>query len=173
MTLHGSSPVTAAVNTSILRLRTNGSGVHNDFSTHQSHDTSSLGEPLIPADSNTQLAVLSIPDLEASITGVEVELLFITGTIGNVRLSVHTEDFTISINNSNGVVISLVILLEEGNGKNNFEFLSNLLEVSNQSRSSSRFSLSKRRLLLILSHKNEFRHIPGRNTNQQRVPEEE
>lgn len=153
MTLHGSSPVTRAVNAGILRLRTDGGGVHDDFSAHQSHDTSSLGEPLIPTNGNAQLAELGIPDLEASITRVEVELLFITRTIGNVGLSVDTENLTISINNSNGVVVSLVILLEERNGKNNIELLSYLLEVSNQSRGGSRLSLSKGRLLLILHNK--------------------
>ena len=140
MTLHGSSPVSSAVNTSVLRLGTDSGGVHDDLSAHQSHDTSSFRVPLIPTNGNAQLAELSIPDLEASITRVEVELLFITRTIGNVGLSVDTENFTISINNSNGVVVSLVILLEERDRENNVKLLGYLLEVSNKSGGRSRFS---------------------------------
>lgn len=167
--MHGSSPVTTAVEAAVLRFAANGGGVHDDFSTHQSHATSTFREPLIPADSNTQLAVLGLPDLEAGITGVEVELLLITRTIGNVGLSVDSEDSTIGINNGNGVVVSLVVLFEERDREDNIKFLSYFLEVSNELRGSSRLSKSKGSLLLILHVKIHKLNILGRNTNQQRA----
>lgn len=86
------------------------------LSTHEGHDASSLGEPLVPADGHSQLAVLGVPHLEATVAGVEVELLLVAGTIGNVGLSVHAKDLTIGIDDGNGVVVGLVVLLEEGDG---------------------------------------------------------
>jgi hypothetical protein len=67
-----------------------------------------------------------------------------------MRLSVNTKIGTISINNGNGVVVCLIVLLEERNGKNDVQFLGYLLEVSNESAGGSGLSKSERRLLLIL-----------------------
>lgn len=121
------------------------------LSAHQSHDTSGLGEPLVPADGDSQLAVLGVPHLETGITGVEVELLLVAGTIRNVGLSVHAQHRSVSINNGDGVVVGLVVLLEEGDGKHHVQLLGDLLEVSNQSAGGSRLSKSERLLLLILA----------------------
>lgn len=122
----------------------------DNLSTHESHDASSFGEPLIPADSHSELAVLGIPHLETSVTGVEVELLLVTGTIGDMGLSVHTKNLAVGIDDGNGVVVGLVVLLEERDGEHHREFLSNLLEVGNQSAGRSRLSKSERLLLLVL-----------------------
>lgn len=121
------------------------------LSTHEGHDASSLGEPLVPADGHSQLAVLGVPHLEATVAGVEVELLLVAGTIGNVGLSVHAKDLTIGIDDGNGVVVGLVVLLEEGDGQHHRELLSHLLEVGNQSAGRGRLGEGERLLLLILA----------------------
>ena len=160
VTLHRASPVTAAVDAAVLRLGADGGRIHclssqprsltDHLSAHESHDTSSLGEPLIPADGDSELAVLGVPHLEAGVTGVEVELLLVAGTIGNVGLSVDTEDLTVSVDDSDRVVVGLVVLLEERDGKHDRQLLGDLLEVSNQSAGGGRLSVGEGRLLLVL-----------------------
>ena len=67
------------------------------LSTHEGHDASSLGEPLVPADGHSQLAVLGVPHLEATVAGVEVELLLVAGSVRDVRLAIDSQDRTVSI----------------------------------------------------------------------------
>ena len=121
------------------------------LSAHQSHDTSGLGEPLVPADGDSQLAVLGVPHLEAGVTRVEVELLLVAGTIGNVGLSVHSQHRSVSVDDGDGVVVGLVVLLEEGDGKHDVQLLGDLLEVGDQSAGGSGLRQSERLLLLILA----------------------
>ena len=68
-----------------------------------------------------------------------------------MRLSVDTQNRSIRINNCNRIVLGLIVLLEEGYGKNHTQFLCNLLKVSNQSARGSGFRKSERLLLLILA----------------------
>lgn len=68
-----------------------------------------------------------------------------------MRLSVDTQNRSICINDCNRIVIGLIVLLEEGYGKNNTQLLGNLLKMSNQSARGSRFRESERLLLLILA----------------------
>jgi len=47
------------------------------------HRTCTLWEPLVPADSDADSGKLRVENLEASVTGIEVELLLVPGRTGH------------------------------------------------------------------------------------------
>ena len=69
--------------------------VEEHVRTLQRHGARRLGEPLVPADPDTQPTVPGGPGPESRVPRVEVELLFVTGTVRNVRLAVDPEHVTV------------------------------------------------------------------------------
>ncbi len=86
-----------------MRLAANGSRIKQQLGPHQRHAAGTLGEPLIPADTDADLGVAGLPDLEAGVTRVEVVLLVVAGAIGNMALAVDTQVAAVGVNDGNTV----------------------------------------------------------------------
>ena len=115
--LHRATPMAAADQRVVLRLAADGGGVHQHLRAHQRHDASRFGEPLVPANRNAKFTVFRVPDLETRVAGAEVELLFVARSIGNVALSVYSQNLSVRVDNGNRVVVGLVVSLVEGDGE--------------------------------------------------------
>ena len=99
MSAHRILPVSGGIKLTIVLLwfRTNRCRIQQHFGTRQRHTTRSLGKPLIPTNSNTDLADTCIPHLESGISRTKIALFLIPGIIGNVRFSVDAHNRTICI----------------------------------------------------------------------------
>ena len=115
--LHRATPMSAADQRVVLRLAADGGGVHQHLRAHQRHDASRFGEPLVPANCNAKFTVFRVPDLETRVAGAEVELLFVARSIGNVALSVYSQNLSVRVDDGNRVVVGLVVSLVEGDGE--------------------------------------------------------
>ena len=164
MALHRATPMPAADQRVVLRLAADGGGIHQHLRAHQSHDACRFGEPLIPANGNAKFTIFRIPDLEARVAWAEVKLLFISRSIGNVALSVYSQDLSVRVDDGNRVVKGLIVSLEEGDGEYHLQFLGHFSEVRNQLAGASRFGLREGRLLLVLELEN------GSKTNLAEIP---
>ncbi len=87
--------------------------VQQHVGTEQRHRASGLGEPLVPADPDPDRAVPRRPGAKAGVAGVEIELLLVPRTIGDVRLSIGAEHLTV-FDDGHRVVVRLSGALEEG-----------------------------------------------------------
>ena len=110
---HGALPVLSGVISGVFRLRADGRGVKEDLRTLQAHGASSLGEPLVPADSHADLRELGVEYLESGVSRSKVELLLVSRSIRNVRFSVQAKVGAISVNNSDGIEECVISSLKE------------------------------------------------------------
>ena len=80
-----------------MRLRADRRRIHQHFGAHQRHRTGRFGEPLIPANADTDTAMARVPDLETGIAGAEVVFLLIAGAIGNMAFAVDAHRAAIGV----------------------------------------------------------------------------
>src|SRR5579862_6507863 len=93
------------------------------------HDPRNLGEPLIPADADTDASESGAPDAESCIAGGEIALLLVAGAVRDVRLAVDAEVAAIRIENRDGIEISVAGALEETDRQHDAELARDRAEV--------------------------------------------
>src|SRR5437899_12868461 len=91
MPWHYALPMRPAIQRRILRLRSDGCGIQQDFRAEKRHAAGAFRKPLVPADSGADPTMGRRPDSEAGIAGIEIELLLVAGAVGNVRFAVKTQ----------------------------------------------------------------------------------
>ncbi len=100
-----------------MRLAADRGRVEQQFRPHQHHRARGFGIPLVPAHADAQRpagrGLRRRPHLEPGIAGAEVELLLVTGTVGNVALAIDALDFAIGADHREAVVIMRPVRLEE------------------------------------------------------------
>ncbi len=112
-----------------MRLTADGRRVKQQLRAHQRHAARALGEPLIPADTDANLGVAGLPDLEAGVAGVEVVLLVVTGAIGDMALAIDTQVAAIGIDDRNGIETRAPTQLEEADRQHHCQLLGQRLKV--------------------------------------------
>src|SRR5689334_6436447 len=97
-----------------MRFGADGGRVEEDLRAHQHHRARRLRIPLVPAypDAERRL-VWAVPDLEAGVAGAEVELLLVTGAVGDVALAIDAGDLPVRPDHGEAVVMVRPVELEE------------------------------------------------------------
>ena len=115
--LHDAVPVVLAVAGDAAR-------VEQELGALQAHDARGLGEPLVPADGDADPPDRGVPDPEARVAGVGVDLLEAAGrALGDVGLPVDAEDAAVGVDDRAGVVVGVVRALEEVDRDDDTELL--------------------------------------------------
>src|SRR5262249_32716279 len=107
MTLHHPPPMTPAVQARSLALRTRGGPVEQDLRPLQGHAARAFGKPLVPADAHADAAVRGGPDAKAGIPGVEIVLLLIAGTIGNMGFAIEADLTSVAVDDHHRIVVRI------------------------------------------------------------------
>ena len=154
MALHRALPARMRVERKIVGLGADGRGVEQNLGALQHHGARGLRVPLIPADADADRAGFGLPRLEAGVAGAEVIFLLIARTVGDMALAVDAEDLAVSIGNRHAVVVARAVLLEEGDGNDELQFLGELLERTHG-----------RMLARRLGHLEPFRVLPRREVD--------
>ena len=128
MALHRALPARMRVEGEVVGLGADGRRVEQNLGALQHHGARGLRVPLIPADADADHAGLRLPRLEAGVAGAEVIFLLIARTVGDVALAVDAENLAVSVGNRHAVVVTRAVLLEEGDGNDELQFLGELLE---------------------------------------------
>ena len=103
-------------------FRTYGRGIQQHLCPHQRHRTGAFGEPLIPANPQTDAAHGGVPHAVAGVTGAEIELLFITNALRDMAFAVVAQDGAIGIDEGAGIEKGRPRLFEIGTGQHHTQF---------------------------------------------------
>ena len=103
MPLHHPAPVrhTIAVQN---RLRANRCRIEQKLCAVQRQAASCLGEPLVPADADTNAALFCIKHGKTAVTRLEVKLLLIKMVVRNMRFAINAKNFPVCINAGDGII---------------------------------------------------------------------
>ena len=97
------------------RLVADGGGVDEHLCALEGHEACSFGIPLVPAYEHAETAYGGVDRVEAEVAGSEVELLVISGIIGDVHLAVFAGYRAVALYDHGRVVIEAgCTLLEKG-----------------------------------------------------------
>ncbi len=92
MAVHGPAPHVGGVVAGLAPdLVADGGRVDQEIGTLEGHGPGRLGEPLVPADTDTDAAVAGGPGPETGVAGAEVELLLVSRPVRDVRLPVDPQ----------------------------------------------------------------------------------
>ena len=122
VSLHHALPVTARIPRRIERFAADRGGIQNHFGAAQREHARRLGEPLIPTDGDADAAHFGVPHAKAGVARIEVVLLRVTRTVGNVALAVHAEDGAVGVDDGHRIERGVVGALEETHWKHHTEF---------------------------------------------------
>ena len=128
MALHGALPVPARIPVGKLRLGADRRGIKQHLRPAEDKTTRGLGEPLVPADTESDFAELGVPHAESGVAGIEVILFLVAHAIRDVRLAVETEHLPAGVDHGDRVEIGLVVALEEAEGQHDVQFAGQRLE---------------------------------------------
>ncbi len=117
VSLHDALPVRARVPRGIGRFAADRRRVEQHLGPGERHAARRLGEPLIPADPNTDDSVRGGPDAKASVARAEVVLLGVARTVGDVALAIRAKDRAIGIDDDDAVEHRVVGALEDTDGE--------------------------------------------------------
>ena len=112
MSLHTALPVGRTVHLQD-RLRTDGSGIEQQFCAGKRHTACRLRKPLIPADAHADLGIPGVPHLKSGIPRREVELFLVEVVVRDMGFAVDAQDGAVRINNGNGIVQHIACLFIE------------------------------------------------------------
>gem|GEM_PF-5547675 len=107
-------------------------GVEQDVGALERHDARALREPLVPADAHADRPDPRAPGLEARVAGVEVELLLVAGSVGDVALPVHAQHRAVGVDHRQAVEVGLARLLEERDGQHDAELAGQAREARDE-----------------------------------------
>src|SRR4029078_9250627 len=102
--------------------------IEEDLGAHEHHGAGRFRIPLIPADADAERRhVRAVPDLETSVAGAEVELLFITRAVGDVALTVDSGDSSVWPYHRERIVVVWTVEFEEAGRDPDLQLLRQLL----------------------------------------------
>ena len=101
--LHTSSPVGHRIAVK-NRFASDCGRIKKHLRPHHRHAPRRFREPLIPADSASDLPICRIEHLEAGVSGREIKFFLIKMIVRNMRLAINAEDFSVRIDHRHRVV---------------------------------------------------------------------
>ena len=113
VSLHRTLPVAGRIHIRKVWLGTDGCRVHQHVRSIQCHAAGRLGKPLGPANGDANAGILRLPDPKSGVTRAEIELLLVTGPVGDVRFSVNAEQTAVGVDDADRIEVNVVCLFEE------------------------------------------------------------
>src|SRR5205814_9933229 len=90
-------------------------GIKNNLRSMQGSQPRRFRVPLVPANTDTDVAALGLPRLKPEIARCEIEFLVIERIIGNMHFPIFAQQFAVRVNDCCGVMVqSVAATLEEG-----------------------------------------------------------
>ena len=113
----------------VERFATDGRGIKDHLGSVEGKATRDLGEPLIPADADAHAAHRGGERDVTGVAGAEVVLLAVAGSVRDVALAVHAENFTVDIDDGTRVEEVVAVAFVETDREHDPQFTGQPAEV--------------------------------------------